>query len=386
MKIITCTAGAFALVLAACGGYTPIGEGEPTGGTSGTGGSSMMGGTGGTSTMTGGSGGTATMTGGTGGTATMTGGTSAMTGGTGGTSTMTGGTGGTGMYDPCANRACGTTCSVCDPNDMTCVADAVITYCDAEGQCTASFPMCETNQCETTMDCPILDIACPTCPDGSNACPTTDCVNGQCITSYPTCPGQMCMTAEQCPVSDAPCVMCADGRTVCPWSDCVNGVCTSGIDSCNDVSPCDGKACGEPCSPCSGSACAAPIMAASYCNENEECVFNVPMCTTAECKVDMDCLAPDICMACPETGDCATMKCVNGGCQWQCEGTDECGGCGHEEVCVYQVGGPGPSVGYTCATIGTCEDASNYCPCVEGQGMCQQSMSDKYCQCDNGID
>jgi hypothetical protein len=385
MKIIICTAGAFALVLAACGGYTPIGEGEPSGGTSGTGGTATMtGGTGGTATMTGGTGGTATMTGGTGG-GPGAGGTSTMTGGTGGTSTMTGGTGGTGMYDPCANRVCGATCEFCDPNNSDCAAPPAIMYCDNGGNCTTTFPMCEANECETSMDCPVLDIACPTCPDGSTACPTVECVTGQCITSYPTCPEQMCMTDEQCPVSAAPCTMCSDGSTVCPWSDCVNGVCTSGIDSCTDVSPCDGKSCGDPCTPCAGSNCAgaAPIMAASYCDENLECVFNMPMCTTAECKVDMDCLAPDICMACPETGDCATMKCVNGGCQWQC--TDPCGGCGHEQVCIYQIGGPGPSH-YACATLGVCEDPVDYCKCVEGQGTCQPSMSSNYCQCENGLD
>src|SRR5688572_706152 len=139
MKIIICTAGAFALVLAACGGYTPIGEGEPTGGTSGTGGTlTMTGGTGGTATMTGGTGGAPTMTGGTGG-GPGAGGTSTMTGGTGGTSTMTGGTGGTGMYDPCANRVCGATCSGCDPNVSDCAAPQVTTYCDAGGNCTPTF-------------------------------------------------------------------------------------------------------------------------------------------------------------------------------------------------------------------------------------------------------
>jgi hypothetical protein len=322
------------------------------------------------------------MTGGTGGTGT--GGTSTMTGGTGGSMT-TGGTGGTGMYDPCANRACGTTCAVCDPNDPTCAADAVITYCDAGGNCAPSFPMCQPNECETSMDCPILDIACPTCSDGSTACPTSECVSGQCITSYPTCPDQMCMTAAECPVSAAPCTLCKDGTTVCPWSDCVNGVCTGGIDSCSDTSPCEGKVCGDACTPCVGTNCdaaAAPIMAASYCDENLECVFNRPMCSTAECKVDMDCPQAELCMACPGTGECATMKCLNGGCQWQCP--NACGGCGMERVCVNQIGGPGPA-SFTCATLGggVC-DAADHCTCIEGQGMCHLDVATGYCQCDNG--
>jgi hypothetical protein len=267
-----------------------------------------------------------------------------------------------------------------------CAADAVITYCDAGGNCAPAFPMCEANECETSPDCAVIDIACPICSDGSTACPTTECVSGQCVTSYPTCPDQMCMTDAECPVSAAPCTMCADGSTVCPWSDCVDGVCTSGIDSCGDVSPCDGKSCGDICTPCVGTNCAAgaaPIMAASYCNENLECVYNRPLCATNECKVDLDCLAPDICMVCPDARQCATMKCLNGGCQWQC--TDPCGGCGFEQVCVYQVGGPGPSVGYQCATVSAC-GAADPCACVEDQGMCGQSSSDSYCQCDNGLE
>jgi hypothetical protein len=387
MKIITCTAGAFALVLAACGGYTPIGEGEPMGGSSGTGGTSTMnGGTGGTATMTGGTGGTSPGSGGTGGSMTMGGTGGSMTiGGTGGSMTM-GGTGGTGMYDPCENRACGTVCSVCAPDDMDCAADAVSTYCDAGGTCAPGFPMCPTNTCEDFTDCPVIDIACQMCADGTTACPEVECLMGQCVTSYPTCPGQACMTAEECPVSDAPCTMCADGTTVCPWSDCVNNVCTSGIDSCGTKAPCEGKSCGDFCTPCSGSNCdaAVPVMAASYCDENLECVYNLPMCSQKECNLDMDCPGVELCMPCPNAAvACAAVKCVEGSCEFVCP-TDECGGCGEEERCIYQIGGPGPSH-YACAKQSPC-GAMGTCACIQDQGMCTEEPVDGYCQCDNGLE
>jgi hypothetical protein len=383
MKLITCSALAMAVALAACGGYTPIGEGEPVAGAGGTmpgsGGTVMTGGSSG-STMTGGTGGT-TMTGGTGG-MTMTGG----TGGTGGT-TMTGGTGGTGGgYDPCSNHACGTQCSVCAPGDMNCAADAVITYCDAGGNCTPNFPMCDPGQCETAMDCPLLGLPCEMCSNGGSACPTTACVMGQCVTTYPTCQPDACMTDVECPVSDAPCTMCADGTTECPWSKCVNGQCTTGTDSCGTTAPCEGKSCGDFCNPCAGDNCdaAAPIMAAAYCNEHLECQFNVPMCGAEMCMADTDCAAPEICMACADTGKCAQMKCVNGGCQWQCGGSmDPCGGCG-EQSCVYQLGGPGPSH-YVCAPQTVC-DAADPCACVQGQGTCHKDASTGYCHCENGLE
>jgi hypothetical protein len=311
-----------------------------------------------------------------------------MTGGTGGTSTMTGGTGGTGTYEPCSNRACGAQCSVCPPDDMTCAADAVITYCDATGQCTPSFPMCQPTACETTMDCGVIDAPCQLCVDGTTACPTIECAMGQCIMSYPTCPGQTCMGAEECPVIDAPCTMCADGTTVCPWSDCVNGVCTTGIESCGKTNPCEGKVCGDSCTPCTGGNCAAaaPIVAASYCNENLECQFNVPMCSSDKCSDDSECLAPEICMACPDTGECAQMKCLSGACQWQCTTKDPCGGtCGMEQVCVHQLGGPGPAHD-TCAGIAPPCDAADICGCIAGQGMCHTDATTGRCFCENGLE
>lgn len=47
-------------------------------------------------------------------------------------------------YDPCAGKSCGMTCTVCDPNDTSCVETAVIKQCDSAGQCVAAPAQCGT--------------------------------------------------------------------------------------------------------------------------------------------------------------------------------------------------------------------------------------------------
>jgi hypothetical protein len=66
---------------------------------------------------------------------------------------------------------------------------------------------------------------------------------------------------------------------------------------------------------------------------------------------------------------------------------DDCGGCAAGKICVYQVGGPGPSH-FVCATQNPCGSAAA-CACIVGQGTCQPNlMGDppRYCSCDNGLE
>jgi hypothetical protein len=69
-------------------------------------------------------------------------------------------------------------------------------------------------------------------------------------------------------------------------------------------------------------------------------------------------------------------------------GSDPCGGCDvPDQICVYQIGGPGPSH-FTCATQNPC-GAAGACVCIVGQGTCQAKlMGDppSYCTCDNGLE
>ena len=71
--------------------------------------------------------------------------------------------------------------------------------------------------------------------------------------------------------------------------------------------------------------------------------------------------------------------------------TDRCGGCDYtvapQQICAYQVGGPGPGR-FVCATTKPCR-AAGACACIVDQGTCQfmsASGGPGYCACDNGLE
>jgi hypothetical protein len=70
------------------------------------------------------------------------------------------------------------------------------------------------------------------------------------------------------------------------------------------------------------------------------------------------------------------------------DGQDPCGGCdAPQQICVYQVGGPGPGR-FTCANQNPC-GAAGACACIVDQGPCQAMLMGEppsYCSCDNGLD
>jgi hypothetical protein len=377
-----------ATIVTGCGGFTSLGDGAGAAGMGNASGSGMGDTGGGTA-----SGGTGMSTGGTGmdtgGTGMSTGGTGMGTGGTGMSTGGTGmGTGGTGMggYQSCAGKACGAGCTLCDPNDKTCVEGKSLKYCDDSGACGTSVPMCGgTTECTTRMDCPPSPGVCEICADGTSACSTVDCVSGKCVTTFPTCSVTECMSDGECPVSKAPCQMCADGTTACPWARCDGGKCTSGIDSCGQTYPCKGKSCGDTCSTCTGDgACPSVVMT---CDENLQCQFNQPQCGVPQCKLDTDCNT-DICGLCASTGGCADQVCVEGKCTFSCPPPkmDLCGGCLAAEVCVDQIGGPPGGQGYRCVQPPLCPNM-NPCLCVQGEGTCTyHSDAGGWCECDNGLD
>lgn len=45
-------------------------------------------------------------------------------------------------YDPCAGKACGDGCSICNPLDPDCFETAVLKQCNAAGQCVANVVVC----------------------------------------------------------------------------------------------------------------------------------------------------------------------------------------------------------------------------------------------------
>lgn len=50
--------------------------------------------------------------------------------------------GGKAPYLPCAGKACGASCTVCDPTDINCFETAVIKQCDKTGACVAAPSSC----------------------------------------------------------------------------------------------------------------------------------------------------------------------------------------------------------------------------------------------------
>lgn len=46
-----------------------------------------------------------------------------------------------GAYDPCEDRQCGDTCTLCDPDDNDCVETAVQKVCNRNDVCTSAQPI-----------------------------------------------------------------------------------------------------------------------------------------------------------------------------------------------------------------------------------------------------
>jgi hypothetical protein len=218
-------------------------------------------------------------------------------------------------------------------------------YDCVNAQCTWVYPDCPTTQCKVDGDCPVSAVACQACPDGSKACPWSHCVSGQCTSGIDQCPTTQCKVDSDCPVSKVACQLCSDGTSACPYAHCVSGQCNSGIDTCPPATdPCAGKACGDTCQVCpSSGTCNGMQM---YCDANLTCGVNQPVCGKVTCSVDSD--------------------------------------CGSGQICVDQIGGPGPAQGFECATQNPCGSALR-CACIVGQGTCTQVSGTNQCQCDNGL-
>jgi hypothetical protein len=302
--------------------------------------------------------------------------------------------------DPCAGKACGDICSPACPAGGIC--NGLVKYCDQNLSCQSTQPQCGGQTCSTDGDCPVSKIACKLCADGSSACPWAHCVAGQCQGGIDTCPDE-CQADSDCATPSGVCTICPNDQTVvCPWAHCDAGQCTSGPGTCPNpidrVTPCLNAKCGDACTTCNlaaaegGAGCTMNIL---YCDQNLTCQFGMPQCGGAQaCQMDSDCpaVATTACQQC-EDGSvaCPWSLCVNGQCSG---GVDMCPptsaslcatSCGSGTVCVDQIGGPGPSAGFLCATQQPC-GSSDRCACIVGQGTCSYvDGSPGYCQCNNGL-
>jgi len=276
----------------ACGGQSTLAEGdrEPVagnGGDTGTGGAS----TGGTASGGVSSGGTSS-------------------GGVSSGGTSSGGVPGA-TPGSCALKACGSPCAICPSGDLPC--DPAM-FCDALGMCTTARPECP-NECASARDCPEIDVACLSCPDGSSVCPQIECARGVCLPSSVTCPE--CAEDSECPAPPLQCKTCADGSMSCPKGTCYRGTCgVSWTGGCVDFGPCIELACGAACNPCTLPEC-PPLEAPHFCNWKGVCAPEPGGCGE-QCKSASDCPPPPpSCGACP-ADTCLGEACVNETCVLVC--------------------------------------------------------------------
>lgn len=142
-------------------------------------------------------------------------------------------------YEPCAGKACGAECTVCDPADPDCAETAVLKACDASGRCDSA----------DAVSCPPVDpcagkgcgASCNPCGD-AHPCPTvaaTACDRaGRCVTETPwichdPCAGRAC---------HAPCTPCPPGAPGCAAVTCVtwcaaDGRCVCAVEGGGDTCP-----------------------------------------------------------------------------------------------------------------------------------------------------
>jgi eight-cysteine-cluster-containing protein len=98
-------------------------------------------------------------------------------------------------YEPCAGQACGATCTLCPPRDPNCVETEVVKQCQPDGTCSAAVPACggtddpdDYEPCDNKM----CGDTCTLCPPDDSDCVETAVVkycqgNGTCAANQPSC-------------------------------------------------------------------------------------------------------------------------------------------------------------------------------------------------------
>ena len=203
-------------------------------------------------------------------------------------------------YEPCADKACGATCTVCAPGDSDCVETAVVKYCQPDGSCSADKPTCDGGSDDYD---PCADKACGArctkCPPNDSDCAETDVLkycqpDGTCSAGNgkPACDGGSEPPEDYDPCADK---TCGAECTVCPPgdSDCVesaeikycqpDGSCSGGEPTCDggsgEYDPCADKACGERCQVCApGDSDCVESAVLKYCQPDGSCGSSQPTC------------------------------------------------------------------------------------------------------------
>ena len=147
-----------------------------------------------------------------------------------------------GSGPPACGGENGTTC----PDGLVCVgADGTSCRPDANGDgCAGVCVPAPPPGCRTADDCVAPD-SCAPCPDGSTACPKSQCLDGVCLLEPPVCGRGECTSDADCAVIQV-CRTCPDGAYACPQAQCRNGTCDALYPGCPAPAGCGGIA-GVPC-------------------------------------------------------------------------------------------------------------------------------------------
>lgn len=92
-------------------------------------------------------------------------------------------------YDSCAGKKCGDACTVCDPNDKSCVETAVVKQCSAALKCEQNLAQCGT--------------ATTPAPTSTTPAPTT---------TYDACAGKKC--GDRCKICAPTDVKCIESALI----------------------------------------------------------------------------------------------------------------------------------------------------------------------------
>ena len=152
---------------------------------------------------------------------------------------------GGGAYDPCAGRACGDACALCQPGVPGCFETAVVKACDPLGRCQAATP----------------DL----CAPAAAACAWRACV-------------APCVVEPACRSAVPPCML-PSLLGLCDRDGTCETRLPVGPGFCAPPLPdpgCRGKACGDACGLCPAgtdpAACPVPSLAATACDRDLRCV------------------------------------------------------------------------------------------------------------------
>jgi len=148
-------------------------------------------------------------------------------------------------YDPCASKACGDTCTLCEPGVAGCVETANLKGCDPTGQCVSWT---------STLCTPSI----------------ASCAGAPC--------GQECVVEPPCRTATPPC-MAPSRMGLCDGDGGCETRLPAGPGFCAPRSPawgCQGKACGDSCGWCPSGAdpttCPWPTFAATACDAHLQCI------------------------------------------------------------------------------------------------------------------